>query len=141
MAITYKIAITLRSTCKDGNALMKLIGTAVLCLVAHYCPIVCDPMNCSLPGSSVHGLLQQEYWSGLPCPPPGDLPNPGIEPRSFELQVDSLPSELSGNPENTEVGSQCLLQGIFQIQEMKQGLLHCRQILYQLSYQGSPGRD
>ena len=32
------------------------------------------------------------YWSGLPCPPPGDLPNPGIEPRSPALQVDSLPS-------------------------------------------------
>ena len=34
------------------------------------------------------GFSRQEYWSGLPCPPPGDLPNPGIEPRSPELQVD-----------------------------------------------------
>ena len=80
MEISYKIAITLRSKRKDGNALMKLVGTAVLCLVAHYCSIVCHPMDCSLPGSSVHGLLQQEYWSGLPCPFPGDLPEPGIEP-------------------------------------------------------------
>ena len=39
--------------------------------------------NCSPPGSSVHGILQQEYWSGLPCPPPGDIHNPGIEPSSF----------------------------------------------------------
>ena len=39
---------------------------------------------------------RQEYWSGLPCPPPGDLPNPGIEPRSPALQVDSLPFELPG---------------------------------------------
>ena len=38
----------------------------------------------------------QEYWSRLPCPPPGDLPNPGIEPRSPALQVDSLPSEPPG---------------------------------------------
>ena len=37
-------------------------------------------MDHSLPGSSVHEILQQEYWSGLPCPPPGDLPNLGIEP-------------------------------------------------------------
>ena len=37
-------------------------------------------MDCSPPGSSIHGILQQEYWSGLPCPPPGDLPNPGINP-------------------------------------------------------------
>ena len=39
------------------------------------------------------GFSRQEYWSGLPCPPPGDLPNPGIEPRSPALQVDSLLSE------------------------------------------------
>ena len=41
---------------------------------------------------------RQEHWSGLPCPCPGDLPNPGIEPGSPELQVDSLPSELPGKP-------------------------------------------
>ena len=40
----------------------------------------------------------QEYWSGLPCPPPGDLPNPGIEPRSLALQADSLLSEPPGKP-------------------------------------------
>ena len=55
---------------------------------------LCNPMDCSLPGSSVHGILQEEnYWSGLPFPSPGDLPNPGIKPVSTvapELQVDSL---------------------------------------------------
>ena len=40
----------------------------------------------------------QEYCSGLPCPPPGDLPNPGVKPRSPALQEDSLPTELSGKP-------------------------------------------
>ena len=44
------------------------------------------------------GILQQEYWSGLPCPPPGDLPNPGIDPIFPALQADSLPAELSGKP-------------------------------------------
>ena len=44
------------------------------------------------------GFSRQEYWSGLPCPPPGDLPNPGIEPRSPTLQVDSLPSEPPWKP-------------------------------------------
>ena len=43
---------------------------------------LCDPMDCSPPGSSVYGILHQEYWSGSPCPPPGDLPDPGIEPVS-----------------------------------------------------------
>ena len=42
---------------------------------------------------------RQEYWNGLPCSPPGDLPNPEIEPSSATLQVDSLPSESPGKPE------------------------------------------
>ena len=58
-------------------------------------------------------FFRQEYWSGLPCPPPGDLPNPEIEPRSPTLQVDSLLSEPPGKPKNTGVGSLSLLQGIF----------------------------
>ena len=44
-------------------------------------------------------LYRQEYWSGLPFLSPGDLPNPGIEPGSPALQVDSLPSEPPGKPE------------------------------------------
>ena len=44
------------------------------------------------------GFSRQEYWSGLPCPPPGDLPDPGIEPRSPALQADSLSSESPGKP-------------------------------------------
>ena len=58
----------------------------------------CDPMDCSLPGSSVHGFSRQEYWSGLLFPSPGDLPDPGIELMFPALQADSLPTELKGNP-------------------------------------------
>ena len=47
------------------------------------CPILCDPMDCSPPGSSVQGFSRQEYWSGLLCLPPGDLSDPGIKPASF----------------------------------------------------------
>ena len=54
-------------------------------------------MDCSLPSSSVHGISQQEYWSGFFFLH-GGLPNPGIEPRSPALQVDSLLTELQGNP-------------------------------------------
>ena len=57
------------------------------------------------------------------------------QPRDW-TQV-SLPSELPGKSKNTGVGSLSLLQGIFLTQDSKQGLLHCRQILYQLSYHGS----
>ena len=44
------------------------------------------------------GIFKQEYWSGLPFPSPGDLPDPGIEPVSPALQVDSLPAEPSEKP-------------------------------------------
>ena len=78
-----------------------------------------------------------EYWSGQPFPSSGDLPNPGIEPRSPALQADSLPAKPQGKPKNTGVGSLSLLQGIFPTQEWNQGLLHCRRILCQLSNKGS----
>ena len=63
--------------------------------VAQSCQTLCDPMDCSLPGSSVP-VSKQEYWSGLSFPSPGDLPNPGIEPGSPVLQADALPSEPPG---------------------------------------------
>ena len=83
------------------------------------------------------GFSRQGYWNGPPCPPPGILPNPGIEPRSPTLWADSLPAEPPGKPMNTGVGSLSLLQGIFPTQKPNLGLLRCREILYQLSYQGS----
>ena len=56
----------------------------VACMCANLlqlCPTLCYTTDCSPPGSSVHGILTQEYWSGLPRPPPGDLPEPGITSR------------------------------------------------------------
>ena len=61
-------------------------------------PTLCDPMNHrnhEVPLSM--GFSRQEYLSGLPCPSPGDIPDPGIKPRSPALQADSLPSELFTN--------------------------------------------
>ena len=84
------------------------------------------------------GFSRQEHWSGLLCLPPGDLPNLGIELRSLTLWADSLLSEPPGKPKNFGVGNLSLLQGIFPTQESNWDLLHCRWILYQLSYQGSP---
>ena len=61
--------------------------------------VVCSPVGYSPPGFSDYGVSPgKNHWSGLPCPPPGDLPNPGIEPRSPTLEVDSLPSEPPGKP-------------------------------------------
>ena len=69
------------------------------CLVFQSCPTLCNTMDCSPPGSSVHGILQTK---------------------------------------STGVGFHALLQGIFPTRESNQDLPHCRRILYQLSYQGSP---
>ena len=80
------------------------------------------------------GFSRQEYWSGLPCPSPGVLPNPGIKPKSPTLQADPFPSEPPRKPKNTGVGSLSLLQRNLPTQESNWGLLHYRRILYQLSY-------
>ena len=65
------------------------------------------------------GFSRQEYWGGLLCPPPGDLPNSGLEPRSPALQADSSRSEAPGKPQDAGVGCS---------------------FLFHLSYQGSPLR-
>ena len=68
-------------------------------LVAQSCLTLCNPMDCiarQVPLSV--GFPRHEHWSGLPFPPPGDLPDPGIEPRFPTLQADSLPSEPQGKP-------------------------------------------
>ena len=83
-------------------------------------------------------ILQPKIQEWVACPLPGDLPNPEVEPRSPALRADSLPSEPAGKPKNTGVASLFLLQGIFPTQELNWGLLHCRQIFYQLTYQESP---
>ena len=70
------------SACLRGSA-----GTTAAAKPLQSCPTLCSPMDCSSPGPSVHRRVsRQEYWSGLPCPPPGDLPNPGIEHRPPTLE-------------------------------------------------------
>ena len=98
-----------------------------------------DPMD-----YTVLGILQARIleWVAFPLSKGSSQPK-GIEPRSPTLQVYSLPAEPQGKPKNTGVGSLSLLQRIFPTQELNWGLQHCRQILYQLSYQGSKtkGKD
>ena len=65
--------------------------------VTQSCPTLCNPMDCSLPGSSVHGIFQARVLEWVAIPSPG-IPNPGIKPRSPALQADALPSEPPGKP-------------------------------------------
>ena len=88
---------TLRLLISLSFAARSLLFLSVPCLVTQSCPTLCDPMDFQ-PARLLcpWGFSRQEYWSGLTCPPPGDLPNPGIEARSPTLQVDSLPAEPQG---------------------------------------------
>ena len=67
-------------------------------LVSQLCPTLCNPVNYIPQAPLSMEFSKQEYWNGLPFPPPGDLPAPGIQPRSSALQPDSLPSEPPGKP-------------------------------------------
>ena len=68
-------------------------------LVAKSCPTLAISWTVACQAPLSMDFFRQEYWSGLPFPSPGDLPNPGIEPRSPVLQANSLPTELQGKPQ------------------------------------------
>ena len=102
--------------------------------VTQPCPTLCDPMD-----YTVRGILQARILEWVAFPFSRGSSNPGVKPRSpWALQVDSLPAEPQGKPKNTEVGSLSLFQWIFPTQELNQGLLHCRWILYPTELSGRP---
>ena len=83
----FKVQIN-HVTFEGGLVFLNVWGVCVcvcvcVCSVAKSCQTLWDPSHCSPPGSSVHGISGQEYWRGLPFPPPGHLPNLGIEPTSL----------------------------------------------------------
>ena len=97
----------------------ELSGTASLLLPSHISRVqlFATPWTVAHQAPLSMGFSRQEYWSRLLFPSPGDLPNPGIKPRSPTLQADSLLSELPEKPMNTGVRSLSLLQRIFPTQE------------------------
>ena len=89
-----------------GSPFLKKNYFNILCYVLSRfsCVWLCNLMDCSPPRCSVHGFSRQEYWSGLPCPPPGALPDLGIESTLLCLlhwQADSLPLAPSGKPQHS----------------------------------------
>ena len=83
-----------------------LVNNEFACgLVTQSPPTLCDPSGSSLPGSPVHGFSRQEYWDGLPGPPPGDFPHPGIKPEfpvSPEMADGFFTIEPPGKPYLTQ---------------------------------------
>jgi len=69
-----------------------------LSLVTKLCPTLVTPWTVACQALLSMGFSRHEYWSGLPFPSPGDLPDPGIKPSFPALQADSLPTELGGKP-------------------------------------------
>jgi len=116
------------------------LSTALLLMLNHFSRLwLCDPMDCNTPGSFVPGDSPDKNTRvGCHALLQGNLPNPGIEPRSPVLQADCLLSEPPGKPKNAGVGSLFLLQRNLLTQQSNWGLLLCRQIPYQLSYPGTP---
>ena len=83
----------------EGNTFFEHLSVHTQLLQS--CLTLCDPMYGSPPGSSVHGILQQEHWSGLPFPPPGGLPDPGTESASSHVSYITsrfLTAEPPGKP-------------------------------------------
>ena len=117
---------------KQSKAQHCLTPVRMKVKVAQSCPTLWTPWTVESMEFS-----RPEYQSGQLFPSPGDLPKLRIELRSPTLQVDSLPAEPQGKPKSIGVGNLSLLQLIFLTQESNQGLPHCRQIFYQLSYEGS----
>ena len=89
-----------------------------------------QPTDCSPPGSSGHGILQARILQRVAMPSSRGSSQPRTEPRSPSLQADSSLFGSPRKPQNTGVASLSLLQGIFPTQELNQGLLHCRWILW-----------
>ena len=74
----------------------SVISNSLVVVVSKSCPAVVIPRSAACQAPLSMGFSRREYWSGLPFPSPGDLPNPGIELGSLALQADSLPSEPPG---------------------------------------------
>ena len=106
-------------------------------MLGQSCLTLCDPKDCSQALMSME-ILQARILEWVAMLSSRGSSQPQDQTQVSLLQVDSLPSEPPGKSQNTGVGSLSFLQRTFQTQELNQGFLHCRQILYQLSYQGSP---
>ena len=108
-------------------------------LVAQSCLTLCSTMDCSLPGSSVHGLLQAKILEWLAIP----FSRASFWPRD-QTRVSCIAGRFfchlshQGSPKSTDMGIHSFFQGIFLTQGLNPDPLHCRQILYCLSHPGSP---
>ena len=122
-----------KTTLKYCNVLMQMCISIlkVKGRVFQSCLTLCHPMD-----YRVHGILQARILEWIVFPLSRGSSQQRDQIQDSPMQADSLPAEPPEKPKNTGVCSLFLLQRIFPTQKMNPGLLHCRRILYQLSYQG-----
>ena len=106
------------------------------CLVSQLSPTLCNPKDCSPPGSPVHGDSQARILQWISVPSSRGSSQPRDQTQASHIAGRFFTIWVIWEAQEYWVGSISLLQGIFPTQEMNQGLLCCRQILYQLSHQG-----
>ena len=111
------------------------LSNHVLCLVTQ---ILWDPMDRTPQAPLSMGIIQARILEWVAMPSSRGPSQPKDRTQVSHIAGNSLPAEPPGKPKNTGVGGLSHLQEIFSTQELSRGLLHCRWILYQLSYQGSP---
>ena len=92
---------------RRGEEALQLPAAAVMVSAAQLCPTLCDPVDCSPPGSSVHGISQARGLEWAATPSSRGPSQPRDEPRDPALQADSLPSEPPGKPHNRSTLSYC----------------------------------
>ena len=110
------------------HSLYGKINQTMKVKVAQSCPTLCDPMD-----FTVHRILQARILEWVAFPFSRGSSQTRDQTHVSRIAVGFLPAEPQAKPKNTKVGSLSLLQWIFLIQELNQGLLYCRRILYQLS--------
>ena len=102
------------------------------------CAVLTTPWTAVCQAPLSIGFSRQEYWSGLPDPPPGDFPQPRDRTQVSTSQADALPSEAPGKPKNTGVGIAYPFSSGSPTQELNKGLLHCKWIFLPAELPGKP---
>ena len=126
-------------TTRRDTSIPKMLPCAVLCLVAQSCLTLCDPMDCSQPGSSAHGDSPGKN-TGVGCHAllQGIFPTQGSNPCLLYCRWILYHLSHQGSPRILEWVAYPFSRGSSQPRKTNGGLPRCRRILYQLSYEGSP---
>ena len=116
--------LALQDVITEGSCTRSLMFQQPFCLVIKSCPTLCDPIDCSQPGPSVHGISQARMLEWFAIFFSRESPDPGIQPGPPTLQVDSLPTELSGKRGLVQVTLNSYLLKTLKVQQKEESESH-----------------